>query len=777
MFDPLHKWLGIPPSEQPPNHYRLLGIAIFENDREVIDAAADKQLSFLHDMTNGEYGEFAEQLSNQVSAARLCLLNIEKKAPYDSSLRNQLQRSAADPVASETTPENTPTVEAPDRMISGAPVQLENDASRIDRSYTVPPISESNNQASVKVGRKQATVRRRGSAKKYVFLSTLLCGVMLVLVGVGVYQGRLEFDFAGLESILPASMQPSTETPTAATNPSHSASFSANTPEAGPSTSSQQTTAPSSRPAPASSGSDTKGHGESPTRSDRASSSSPSSMDPATPPLKPRSLGDLLHAGSSSSESMPIVMQPLPSNSQLEEKMDLIRELYEVEYQDAQTPQKRFELAQQMHREGQQTVDDSVGRYALWKVARDIMTRDGNFTTSLRIADNMQSHYHEVDGLLMKVQTLKNVEPQITSSNCAEYLETTADVLRDCIKQERFPLALSLCDLIKQKMGKRATATQIASIDQFIFEIDSAELALEKYELALNTLQTTVEDPAANQTAGRFLCFVREDWQAGLPYLLRGSEPSTQTAAKLEASTESDSPDVIDVADAWFDIAESEEGNIEQTNIYRHALNWYRRAQEINKGLQRRKIDSRITNLERLLLAGDKTTSRSERQPTKALQYRIQTSKDSRSDFADRKGNVFTMGMGSRPDGHGEAMAGIELENAKEVTVVGSASANMDLAVDAFSKTGFLIDYHTPGGYVKRVFLGLGLKPGRQFTDAPGDWGTMKKPDVVTDIGRENTYEIDLRRWAPNTWDGRCWFTIYMQNAGPNRTITATVSW
>ena len=27
-FDPLYKWLGIPPDEQPPHHYRLLGIGI-----------------------------------------------------------------------------------------------------------------------------------------------------------------------------------------------------------------------------------------------------------------------------------------------------------------------------------------------------------------------------------------------------------------------------------------------------------------------------------------------------------------------------------------------------------------------------------------------------------------------------------------------------------------------------------------------------------------------------------------------------------------------------
>ena len=31
-FDPYHKWLGIAAHEQPPTHYRLLGIAPFECD-------------------------------------------------------------------------------------------------------------------------------------------------------------------------------------------------------------------------------------------------------------------------------------------------------------------------------------------------------------------------------------------------------------------------------------------------------------------------------------------------------------------------------------------------------------------------------------------------------------------------------------------------------------------------------------------------------------------------------------------------------------------------
>ena len=33
-FDPYQAWLGIPPHDQPPNLYRLLGLVLFESNPE-----------------------------------------------------------------------------------------------------------------------------------------------------------------------------------------------------------------------------------------------------------------------------------------------------------------------------------------------------------------------------------------------------------------------------------------------------------------------------------------------------------------------------------------------------------------------------------------------------------------------------------------------------------------------------------------------------------------------------------------------------------------------
>ena len=93
--DPYYEWLGIPPKDQPPNHYRLLGLELFEENRSVIDAAANRQMSFIKEYQAGADSELSQKLLNELSAARLCLLSAPAKAVYDEKLRAQLKAQAA----------------------------------------------------------------------------------------------------------------------------------------------------------------------------------------------------------------------------------------------------------------------------------------------------------------------------------------------------------------------------------------------------------------------------------------------------------------------------------------------------------------------------------------------------------------------------------------------------------------------------------------------------------------------------------------------------------
>jgi hypothetical protein len=98
-FDPYDEWLGIPPQEQPPNHYRLLGVSLFEADPEVIDASANRQMAYLESCATGVRVLLAERLLDDIAAARLCLLDPAMKVAYDSALKkSKPKRTKPNPV-------------------------------------------------------------------------------------------------------------------------------------------------------------------------------------------------------------------------------------------------------------------------------------------------------------------------------------------------------------------------------------------------------------------------------------------------------------------------------------------------------------------------------------------------------------------------------------------------------------------------------------------------------------------------------------------------------
>gem|GEM_PF-6585991 len=89
-FDPYRKWLGISERDRPPNHYRLLGLVLFEDDADVIQNAADRQMLHVKSMAGGKLATVAQQLLNELSGARACLLVQVTKAAYDLQLRGKL---------------------------------------------------------------------------------------------------------------------------------------------------------------------------------------------------------------------------------------------------------------------------------------------------------------------------------------------------------------------------------------------------------------------------------------------------------------------------------------------------------------------------------------------------------------------------------------------------------------------------------------------------------------------------------------------------------------
>ena len=125
-FDPYHVWLGIRPKDQPPNHYRLLGLELFESDADAIASAADARMSHVRANHKG-HAASAQQILKELAAARSCLLHEGQKAAYDRQLREAQARRVEPAISARPAPVPTLTAAAsapPPRLPESAPPAL-----------------------------------------------------------------------------------------------------------------------------------------------------------------------------------------------------------------------------------------------------------------------------------------------------------------------------------------------------------------------------------------------------------------------------------------------------------------------------------------------------------------------------------------------------------------------------------------------------------------------------------------------------------------------------
>ena len=157
-FDPYRKWLGIPPSQQPPHHYRLLGIELFEHDVDVIDTAASQRMSYLQEVGNGPQVKDSQRLLNEVSAARRCLLDAGKKKAYDDELRAKLAAAA---------PATPPPVAPPQVIPAVRAKRLPDDDDDDDETVTInlKDVGQSARSRSTKPGKPPSSAGKSTTAK------------------------------------------------------------------------------------------------------------------------------------------------------------------------------------------------------------------------------------------------------------------------------------------------------------------------------------------------------------------------------------------------------------------------------------------------------------------------------------------------------------------------------------------------------------------------------------------------------------------------------------
>lgn len=474
----------------------------------------------------------------------------------------------------------------------------------------------------------------------------------------------------------------------------------------------------------------------------------------------------------------------LPSIEAVLAKKATVRDLFGARYEKAKNSKtEKLAIAREMVKTANETYDDPVGRYALYDVAKGIFTAERDFPAAIDVIDRLHQAFPPVDHITLKWDVLEAI-PRLDARTEA-YTQAALQLANDCLDTGRIDAGLRMMERAKASI-RRPSKPTAQLIRQLQEELDDAKTLLTEYEQQALVLEKQPSDRVALSAVGRYRCLVENKWTTDLERLANGADGPYKRTAQIELDYRDGKVKVLDLADAWFALYEQATLSFEKRRLADRAKPFYQNARVEAAGIDILKINQRIAALQQhatpteLGSSFNRTAQTSPAPnsfdgPPRFIQSRTYEHRDYKNDFASVRGQTVRLGIGNTPGGFGEAATGFEFENIDSIRVTGSATPP-PARLNIKSLVGFIIDYSSPQGYSKRVLLSCEGNR-HSISSAAPPWGTSRRPVQTADLGIEKEYVIDFFRWAPDDWDGRCWFSVYLRDAGQNRVMNATLQW
>lgn len=558
-FDPYHRWLSIPPDEQPPNHYRLLGLKVLEDDADVIDSAADRQMTHVRTFQSGKFAEHSQRILNEISTAKVTLLDPTKKAAYDAPLRAKLdaekRTKRADRPLAVAQPLAPSAVAAPLPPAAQPPT-------------VAPPAAETTTDpfAHTTTGISSPKFRRQKSMSPAVIVA--LVGVVLAtlaaLGAVAVIVRPWESSTTVTENNPPLVVPP----PVDNHNPPPVVPPPIEPPVVKP---------PIKKPPP---------------------QDEPEDELPEDDPEDDIPPDDFEEPPLDEPEDEPLAAPerlPVPAKAERDAQQAKVEGIFQTA--KAKTPAEKADLAAQLLRTAVETPDDHVAVFVMLNLARELAGDAARTQLAFDAIDLLERQF-DFDADPVRILTIaQGAKANIPNDAKQEVVTLGVELANQLAAADKYEDAAKVLNGLVD-LARRAREPQVAAVlIEHRRANDALFAAYKAAQGAFTTLKTSPDDPAANLAAGRFHLLVKNDAARGLTHLAKGNDAALAAAAKLELANPQTPEEQEQLADAWWNLAAKDDDKETQKKLQARSMAWYQRAQPGLKGLAAAKADKRLHEL------------------------------------------------------------------------------------------------------------------------------------------------------------------------------------
>lgn len=632
-FDPYYTWLAIPPEDQPPDYYRLLGLRPLEPDLEAITKAAEQRIAHVRSQQAGAPRDVVQKILDELAGAQAVLSNPRRKAVYDGQLSQAMQYHAEEVAQVEAAGGVSPTLgqfvqhiqaeeKKPGRLLDqtgertggwtrlaiGGGVTLvvvllamvvvlslvlsfRKKLGPDEAALTFDLSADERDGVALFLGRTRVDIPATGppicrcKPGKYSVFATRK-GYRSYSETIELQAGdqkevRLNWvpeDVSPAVAARPAEkprpsepVQPKEGTPKPTTTPAKEAKPKAVAPTPQPSPPPKESPLASTPPLPV------------PAVSPAEAQPTPQEPKPAaeTPPPKPVAREKL----------------PLPPDAAQQEIAQQLNDAYNL--QASRSAEDSLRLARELFEFSSKAQQNPAELFVVLRKTMDLACDGGDAGLAMQAIDRIATSF-AVEPVEAKRKILTKFA---ATANDAARIESLVDSIEQTVQQavetERYDAAVELAKLAYVTCQKPSgQAWRKRTFDQ---RADIQRLADQwrEFQEALGALKTSADDAQAHFRVGRWYCVNKGDWDQGLPHLARGSDENLKRVAQQELDAAPREPaDQVKRGDGWWDVAQQAPDTAWKQALQTRAALWYEKARpNLTSPVMQQKVDNRLKQI------------------------------------------------------------------------------------------------------------------------------------------------------------------------------------
>jgi hypothetical protein len=300
--------------------------------------------------------------------------------------------------------------------------------------------------------------------------------------------------------------------------------------------------------------------------------------------------------------------QALPPADKLEAAKRLVIDTFRKELSEAD----KIPAAKAMLEAAENTTNDPPAKAALYLSAAEAAAKSGDTKLAFSALEQLGAAF-DCDVLGLKDKLLETIAKSARTADERTSIANRSLELADAAASAgRFDVAesaLKTAGLVSAKLRdpeiRKHVATHRRNIEKAKRQHEQEQAAT---AAALKTLEDRPDDPAANESYGKYLAFDRHDWVAGLKHLAKSADADLQKVAAADRAGPEKSGAMATLGDAWWALAEQSDSPRDRAGYQSRSVFWYTRAVGGLSGFAKTRLEKRIKD------AGDEALASAARQ-------------------------------------------------------------------------------------------------------------------------------------------------------------------